>query len=173
MANRSRADFIALIERLLQLRPELEALLESALAEDLGSGQLPDAGVYRWQVAYAFRIEDGDWASARRVAGDIRATLKAGEDFRVVGHMAGASVVFCTVADEVIEYGEVFQVMLDDENADLHDIFYECVEGLDSSLSGGIDDDGVSRRCLQTPLPLRPLPLDHRPRRRLRQKDRP
>ena len=146
LQQRSKAELIALIKRMLQLEPDLETLLEMDLPEgDRGSAPV-NPEIYRRRVSSAFRHAGDDWMASQRVARDIGITLGDGDRFLALSDYTGAGIVYQVVAQGILEHYEMFS----DEDGELAEMVGRCVEGLDNCLAGGGDDAAVRQSCLQT-----------------------
>ena len=137
----SKSELIALVQQMLQVQPNLETLLESALPRDSRSSTLVDPDSYRRQAASAIRssIDGWDWDGT----GGIGVVLGSGDNFLAKSDYANASIVYQAVAQEVFEH---FEMLHDDyhDNEYLYDAVNRCVQGLGKCLDAG-DDDAVAR----------------------------
>ena len=146
LQQRSKAELIVLIKRMLQREPDLETLLETA-SPDENRGSAPvNPEIYLRQVSAAFRRGGDDWMASQRVARDIGVTLDAGDDFLALGDHAGAGIVYKAVAQGILEHYE----MMPDEDGELSEMVDRCVEGLGNCLAGEGGDAAVRESCLQT-----------------------
>ncbi len=144
--RRSKSELIALIKRMLQLEPDLETLLETALPEENRGSAPVNPEVYRRQVSSAFRHGGDDWMASQRVTRDISITLSSGDGFLALADYAGAGIVYQVVSRGILENYE----MMPDEDGQLAEVVDRCVEGLGNCLVGGGDDAAVREGCLQT-----------------------
>ncbi len=146
LEQRSKSELIAIIKRMLQLEPDLETLLEMDFPEGNRGSAPVNPEIYRRQVSSAFRRGGDDWMAPQRIARDIGITLRSGDGFLASADCAGASIVYRTVAQGVLEHYE----MMPDEDGQLAKVVGRCVEGLGNCLAGREDDAGVRESCLQT-----------------------
>ncbi len=135
----SKSELIALVQQMLQVQPNLETLLESALPRDSRGSPLVDPDSYRRQAASAIRssIDGWDWDGT----GGIGVVLGSGDNFLAKSDYANAGIVYQAVAQEVFEHFE----MLHYHDSDyLYDAVNRCVQGLGKCLDAS-DDDAVAR----------------------------
>lgn len=145
LQQRSKAELIVLIKRMLQIEPDLETLLEAALPEGKRGSPPVNPEVYRRQVSSAFRRGGDDWMASQRVVRDIGVTLDTGDRFLALTDYADAGIVYQAVAQGVLEHYE----MMPDEDGQLAEVVDRCVEGLGKCLAGGGGDAAVRAGCLQ------------------------
>ena len=146
LQQRSKYELIALIKRMLQLEPDLETLLETALPEENHGSAPVNPEIYRRQVSSAFRRGGDDWMASQRVARDVGVTLSSGDRFLALADYNGAGIVYHAVAQGILEHYE----MMPDEDGELAEVVDRCVEGLGNCLAGGGDHAAVRESCLQT-----------------------
>ena len=146
LQQRSKSELVDLIKRMLQLEPDLETLLETALPDENRGSTPVKPEAYRRQVSSAFRLGGDDWMASQRVARDIGVTLDSGDRFLALADHAGAGIVYRAVAQGILEHYET----MPDEGGQLADVVDRCVEGLGNCLAGGGGDAVVRESCLQT-----------------------
>ena len=144
LERRSKSELIALIKQMLEVQPDLETLLESALPADSRSSTLVDLETYRQQAAAAFRrsINDWDWGGA----GGIKVVLGAGDNFLAQSDHANAGIVYQAVAQEVFEH---FEMMMHGDDEYVYDVVNRCTQGLGNCLAAGDGDAAARERALQ------------------------
>ena len=141
----SKSELIALIQQMLQVQPDLEALLKVALS---GSGRdrtTLDPESYRRQIASAFRKAGNDWRAARRVEADIDLAMGTGDGFLDNADYANACIVYQAVHQGLMEH---YEMMLDNQDY-LWDVMNQCTDGLGECLGAADSDVAVRERSLQ------------------------
>lgn len=130
LGQRSQAELIALIKRMLHRVPELEELLDVPV---VASGQPfteADREAIRRQAAEAFRRAGYAWGAESNIPEGLTSLLEVSDGYAKVGDPHGAALVAATVlealAERVTQYG--------DEEGDLRDVAAGCVERLRASL---------------------------------------
>ena len=146
LEGRGREELIALIQQMLRLQPDLEALLEASLPGGDRRRTPVDPETYRRQVSSAFRRGGNDWMAASRIAADLGVTVDAGEGFLGLDDHASAGVVYRAVTLGILEHYEPAY----DEAGDLGDVVDRCAEGLGRCLAGGGGDAAGREQTLQT-----------------------
>lgn len=131
LAERSKDDLIAIIERLIEHDPELYRLVELPVV----GGQAPgaadatriDPASIRRQVDAIFRMpRRDDWYATSEIVRDLDGVLRIGQDFASAGAWAGAAVVYAAMTGPLLSQYNHF----DDSEGDLASVIIECDRGL-------------------------------------------
>jgi uncharacterized Zn finger protein len=142
LERRSKVELVALIRRMLDRYPDLEALLELPI---VGEGEPPpvDADVIRRQARNAFSgIGYDDWGATYGIAQQLRELVEIGDDYAERESWRDAATIYQTVAQEALEhYG-----MIHDEEGYFYPVVNRCVEGLGECLKATEED--VQREVL-------------------------
>jgi uncharacterized Zn finger protein len=132
---RSQAELIALIRRMLNRYPDLEALLEIPLV--VAGGDLPpvDAETIRKQVRSAFWGDE--WGPSAVIPQELEELVKLGDAYNDQERWTEAATVYQALMEEVLAaYRQV-----DDEAGELARTVNDCVSGLGQCLEGTQDPD--------------------------------
>jgi len=135
LEQRSKAELIALIRRMVARYPDLETLLELPIVGETTPPPV-DADVIRRQARSAFRgLGYDDWGPAYGIAGQLLELVDIGDDYTGRGSWRDAATIYQTMMEEVLEnYG-----MVHDEEGELHQVVDGCVEGLGECLKATSD----------------------------------
>ena len=141
----SKSELIVLIRQMLQVQPNLEALLEAALPGGNRDRPTIDPESYRRQIASAFQRAGDDRNAARRVVADIDMAMATGDGFLDMSDHANACIVHQAVLQGLMEH---YDMMLDNQDY-LWGVTNRCVDGLGDCLAAGDGDVAVRERALQ------------------------
>ncbi len=144
LEQRSKSELIALIQQMLEVQPNLETLLESALPGDSRSGTLVNPESYRQRAAVAFRSSFDDWGWSGTV--DIDIVLGSGDNFLAQSDYANAGIVYQAVAQEMFEH---LEMVLHEDDEYLYEVVNRCVQGLGNCLAAGGGDAAAREKALQ------------------------
>jgi hypothetical protein len=139
LKEKNREELLALIEQLLQRKPDLEPLLELLIElpsatttiskEQVSSGKgrklTFDPSTIERYVASAFNNASDDWRVAINIANELEQFYDTGKDMAAAGEWANAQVVYATIARETIpRYEQV------NDEASISWVLGECAASL-------------------------------------------
>jgi len=141
--QRSKAELVALIRRMVARFPDLEMLLELPIAGEAEAERPLDPEIIRRQVNSAFYgVGYDEWGAVYGIAQQLLELVGIGDDYAGRGAWRNAATVYETVAREVLDNYSTVQ----DEEGDLNAVVDGCVEGLGECLKAA--DDPVQREAL-------------------------
>ena len=148
----SKADLLTLIERMVQLYPDLTGLIETAqqTAPSQRPQRLPfNPEFYRRQVDEIFYTTDRNtWGSEGRAAGPLSRIVDIGNDYVKQQDYADAATLYDIIIRGILDNYDSFR--WHPYEGDLDDVVEECVEGLGRCLRGKQDDAAVRKQIIQT-----------------------
>lgn len=148
LEERSREELVALIQQMVARHPDLETLLAMPIAGVSPSESLLDPALIRRQVIDAvssMEYDDWDRGYGSPSANSLYDVLGQGTDYQNAQAWANATVVFRTLADEVMDsYEEIY-----DEEGEVVGIVDSCAEELGVCLEA-ITDREMRGQILQT-----------------------
>ena len=151
LAQCTRRELIELVQKLLELRPELEVTVYSWISRGKTQRNLPDPAVYRSQakaiLAQACRSGPPDW---QQVADRFMALVEIAQSFGRQQELEQASVVYGALVEEMLAYPQVEQMFL----PPLQPVINACVEGLQKVLADRDIPPEVRTRILKILLAL-------------------
>ena len=128
----TRRELIELVQKLLELRPELEATVYSWGPVLKSPEPPPDPSVYGFQaraiLAQADRSDQSAWQQA---ADRLQALVEVGEAFVLQRELEKASVIYGALLEEMLGSNQVAQIC----NQSLRPIADACVQGLQKVLA--------------------------------------
>jgi len=136
LEQRSKAELVALIRRMVARYPDLESLLELPVVGEAGAERPLDPQVIRRQASAAFYgAEFDEWGGVYSIAQRLLELVDVGDDYAEREEWRNAATVYETVMQVVLSnYG-----MVQDEGGDLHVVVGRCVEGLGECLEAAED----------------------------------
>ncbi|MCS7306593.1 MAG: SWIM zinc finger family protein [Thermoguttaceae bacterium] len=147
----TRRELVELVQRLLELRPELEASVYSWTPGLKAERTTPDAAVYRSQakaiLAQASRTDQPDW---QQLTDRLMALVEIAQSFTRQQESEQASVVYGALLEEMLSSQHVEQMF----QHPLQQITEACVEGLKKVLADRDVPPDVRTRILKTLLAL-------------------
>lgn len=148
LAELDRDGLIALIHKMLERAPELEALFELPLP-GMSKTALIDANTIRTQVARALSCTPRhEWRASSVVARELETLLDTADEYLEAGAWQNAMIIFEVMARDVLEEYYSFN----DHEGEFHGIIESCVEGLGKCLNGFSESEQALRlqimRCL-------------------------
>ena len=157
LEQRSKLELIALIKQMLQVQPDLEALVEAALSAGDRSAAPVAPESFRRQVALAFRSSGDVWHAAQHRVSDIGIALSTGDGFLTMSDHANAGIVYQAVVQGMLEHYE----MLPGDDEYLWEVVNRCVKGLGNCLAAGDGDVAARQQSLQALFALYRFDLDY------------
>jgi uncharacterized Zn finger protein len=144
LAERSKAELVALIGEMVRQEPRLMSALElSEATRKAGRGAPVGAEVYRRQARRALRHE-----SPRAVEKELRSLRGAAARLAKAGDWASAGALYHALLDEAVRhYDDELQMM--DEDGDIAVVVDEFAQGLGQCLQKGKADDVTRRAWLE------------------------
>jgi uncharacterized Zn finger protein len=136
--QRSKAELIVIVRRMLDRYPDLEQVLELPVVTAAEDAPPVDTDFIRRQAGNAFGGAGyDDWAAAYDVAQRLLELVGIGDDYAEIERWDDAATVYQIVMEETLDgYG-----MVNDESGYLHDVVHQCVVGLEACLSATEDPD--------------------------------
>ena len=136
LEQRSKAELVALIRRMVARYPDLESLLELPTVSETGAERPLDPQVILRQASDAFYGAGFDeWGGLYGIAQRLLELVDVGDDYAEREEWRNAATVYETVMRAVLShYG-----MVQDEEGDLHAVVGRCVEGLGECLEAAED----------------------------------
>ncbi|MYA04462.1 MAG: hypothetical protein F4Y37_07600 [Caldilineaceae bacterium SB0664_bin_22] len=141
----NKSELIVLIRQMLQVQPNLEALLEAALPGGDRGRTTIDPESYHRQIASVFQRAGDDRNAARRVVADIDMAMDTGDGFLDVSDHANACIVYQAVLQGLLGH---YNMMLDNQDY-LWNVIHQCVDGLADCLAARDGEVTVRERALQ------------------------
>jgi uncharacterized Zn finger protein len=144
--QRSKAELVTLIRRMMARYPDLEAMLELPVVGEAGPPPPVDAEIFRRQASSAFHgIGYDDWGTMYGVAQELLELVEIGDDYAERNAWRDAATIYQVVLQETLDNYEMVQ----DETGELHEVVDRCVEGLGECLQA-TDDPGQRETLLRT-----------------------
>ncbi len=147
LAQRSKEELIALIQRMLRLYPELEDLLALPVPGGSQTDAPVDPGLIRRQVENVLRpLSDGtyfNWQQLETMGIQLSLLAETGDAYAQRGEWENAVTVYDTVMRAILERYEY----LDDDNGDLAAVVDQCAVGLGHCLDQ-VADPSLRERIL-------------------------
>ncbi len=132
LAQLDRDGLVALIHKMLDRAPELEALFELPLP-GMNKNVLVKVGTIRAQIANALNSAPRhEWRASSVVARELENLLDTADEYLDNEAWQNAMIIFETMARDVLEEYETFN----DHEGEFHGIVSSCIEGLGKCLSG-------------------------------------
>ncbi len=131
--KQSKEALIALMLKMLDRYPDLEALVELSLLSPTQATKPLDAKVIVRQVNNLFKQLEDEYGSAYEAADKAKDIKQLGDNYAVVGDWHNAVTVYQTVAEGILEQYETFGEA--DQDGDLVEVVNECVTGLGEALA--------------------------------------
>lgn len=132
LAQLDRDGLVALIHKMLDRAPELEALFELPLP-GMNKSALIEVGTVRVQIARALDSCDRhEWRASSVVARELENLLETADEYLESGAWQNAMIIFETMARDVLEEYYSFN----DHEGEFHGIVSRCIEGLGKCLNG-------------------------------------
>jgi uncharacterized Zn finger protein len=136
LEKRTKAELIALILKMLDRDPDLEALLEIQMLGDLPATERIDPEVIEKQVTRIMHSGGHEWGSGYAIAQDVTEVIATGDGFAEREDWRNAATVYSTVAKTVLDD---YESVYDDEGEVLAPV-NDCVDGLERCLAAVTDD---------------------------------
>jgi uncharacterized Zn finger protein len=131
LRQRSKAELITLVRRMITRYPDLESLLDLPIVGEAVADCPLDPDVIRRQASNAFHgARYDDWGAVFDIAQQLIELVSIGDDYAKVGQCGNAATVYEIVMREVLDSYD----MVRDEEGDLHVVVGGCVEGLGACL---------------------------------------
>ncbi len=132
--KQSKEALIALMMKMLDRYPDLEALVELSTLSPTQANKPLEAKVIARQVNNLFKqlADEDDYGSAYEVADKAKDIKQLGDNYATVGDWRNAVTVYQTVAEGILDQYEMFGEA--DQNGDLAEVVNECVAGLGEAL---------------------------------------
>ncbi len=146
--ERSREELVALIQQMVARHPDLETLLDMPIAGISPSESLLDPALIRRQVLDAVSsmgYDEWDRGYGSPSASQLYTVLGQGTDYQNAQAWVNATVVFATLAEEVMDS---YEEMYDDEG-EVAGVVDSCAEGLGKCLEATSDPD-LRQQIIQT-----------------------
>lgn len=147
LAERSREELVALIEKMIGRYPDLADLLDMPIAGLSAPTARLDPEVIRRQVSSA--VDNAGYDDRRRGYGDADLSFYTiageGRGYLAAGEWANAVTVYATLAEGVMES---YEEMYDDEG-EIVSVVDSCAEGLGKCL-GATSDPDLRQQIIQT-----------------------
>lgn len=135
LEKRSKAELIAIIQRMIQREPDLEMLLELPLPGIEAVEKPLDAQVIRRQVEHAFRSSHGDqdwgWGDPAEVAAELQSLFDLAGKYQDQNRPGDAATIYQIVVETILDYENM---VMQDEHGHLSGSIDECAEGLGDCL---------------------------------------
>ena len=139
----SKAELIAIIDRLLEREPSLESTVELALRRP-ESDRAVDLRSYAEEAFEVGGLDPYDYGYGREVAEALDPLLERGEEQVAAGHWDAAGTLYRTVAEVVCDrFDEIH-----DEEGNLIAVVHACAEGL-GTLLARVDDQNLRSPALE------------------------
>jgi uncharacterized Zn finger protein len=134
LASRSKDELIALINELTGKDPKLKAIVEiNSAAHQVKQGKSIDTSAIRKQARRIMRIDERDYRSARKIAKELLALNKVGEELRKGKDFRNAGAVYYALLDEAVKaYDDLMWQV--DENGDVAVVIDDFAEALGDCL---------------------------------------
>jgi uncharacterized Zn finger protein len=143
LEQRSKAELVKLVHRMIARCPDLESLLELPIVSEAGADRPLDPDVIRRQASSAFcGVGYDDWGAVYNIARQLLDLVGLGDDYAEYGQWRNATIVYELVMREVLDSYRMVQ----DEGGDLHAVVSECVQGLGACLAA--TEDAAQRETL-------------------------
>lgn len=151
LARYSREQLVELIEQLVSRRPELETLIETAMAGTPVIHVPPSPESYRDKVVALLRSREEEAAEPADVAASqlagLRSIKESGDALAKRRELASAAEVYRAIVDEVLRHVEQTH---DDLPAGLGELIDECVQALGRMLGEIRDPAELRMPIMQT-----------------------
>jgi hypothetical protein len=146
----SKGDLLSLIQRMVQLYPDLTGLIEMAVPTKSNPQRPPfNSEFYRGQVDEIFYTTDrSTWGSEGRAAGPLLRIVDIGNDYVQHQNYAEATTIYEIIIRGILDNYASFR--WHPYEGDLDDVVEECVEGLGECLRGEQGDATVRKQIIQT-----------------------
>jgi hypothetical protein len=146
----SKADLLSLIQRMIQLYPDLTGLIETAEPAKSNPQRPPfNPEFYRRQVDEIFYTTDRNtWGSEGRAAGPLLRIVDIGNDYVQRQNYAEATTIYEIIIRGILDNYDSFR--WHPYEGDLDDVVEECVEGLGKCLRGERGDATIRKQIIQT-----------------------
>ncbi|MFL5624389.1 MAG: glyoxalase [Ktedonobacteraceae bacterium] len=143
LEQRSKAELIALIKKMLKREPELEMLLYTA-----GKQQGPiNLDAYSHRIASIFQQYDNyEWGVTSQIISDLSNIQDTADELAAQGDYAGAIAIYELLVTAVLRQADTY----DDEEGDLSLFITECINELATYLEKIPDDKALREQILQT-----------------------
>ncbi len=143
LEQRSKAELIALIKKMLKREPDLEMLLYTA-----GKQQGPvNLAAYSHRIASIFQQYDGyEWGATSNIINDLSDISDTADELATQGDYAGAIAIYELLVTSVLAQAGSYN----DEEGDLSIFITECVNELVTYLEKLPDDKALREQILQT-----------------------
>ena len=140
LEKRSKAELIALIQLMIQRKPDLEMLLEMPLPGIEADEKPLDAQVIRRQTKHAFRSPHGDWeigwGDPYEIVDELQSLFDLAGKYQALNSPGNAVTIYRTVAETILNYEDA---IIQDENSLLGSAIDDCAEGLGEGLESILD----------------------------------
>lgn len=143
LAERDRAELIALIRQMIALQPELESLLDAPLPGTGRQATAADAEAYRRQAIAVFERAGDEWGAESVVAHGLKPLLGIAAGFAAQGDPASASVVYEAILGEVMDRYETVN-----QEGELGESVAASVQGLVSCLGALGTEERAQREAV-------------------------
>ncbi|MEW6127207.1 MAG: SWIM zinc finger family protein [Acidobacteriota bacterium] len=134
LADRSKAELIALINELTGKDPKLKAVVAINTATHRAKQGKPlDTAAIRKQARRVLKIDEWDYRRARTIAKELRALDKVGEELRRAKDFQNAGAVYYALLDEIVNaYDDLLWQV--DENGDVMAVVDDFAKALGDCL---------------------------------------
>lgn len=147
LAQREKADLIAIIQLMLHLEPDLQWLLETPLPTSSSEKAIPKPEMYRQQVLAALTAgEPQPRYKLGKVEKKLAAIKAIADEFVEHEHYVAALTIYELLVNEVIAHFNHYP----DEYIAFSVILMGCIDGLDSCFAGEEGNPAIRLRVLRT-----------------------
>ena len=134
LADHSKEELLALINELTAGDPKLKAVVEvNVAAHRAKEGKPIDTRALRQQARRVLHLDEWEYRAGRKIAKDLRALGRVGEELRAAGNFLSAGAVYHALLDESVKAYDnlMWQV---DENGDVAVVVDDFAEALGDCL---------------------------------------